>query len=31
MKERIAIRDKQKLRKQIYGKFNNIGSPDENK
>jgi hypothetical protein len=30
MKQKIALKDK-KLRKQINGKFNNIGSVDENK
>jgi hypothetical protein len=27
----MALKDKKKLRKQINGKFNNIGSADENK
>jgi hypothetical protein len=30
MKQKIAMKDK-KLRKQINGKFNNIGSAGENK
>jgi hypothetical protein len=30
MKQKKALKDK-KLRKQINGKFNNIGSTDENK
>jgi hypothetical protein len=31
MKERITLKYKKKLGKQINGKFNNIGSDDENK
>jgi hypothetical protein len=31
MKQKIALKDKKNLRKQINGKFNNIGSADENK
>jgi hypothetical protein len=31
MKQKIAPKDKKKLKKQINGKFNNIGSADENK
>jgi hypothetical protein len=33
MKQKIALKDKKMLRKQINGKFNNmsIGSADENK
>jgi hypothetical protein len=31
MKQKIAQKDKKKLRKQRSGKFNNIGSADENK
>jgi hypothetical protein len=31
MKQKIALKDKKKLRKQMSGKFNNIGSADENK
>jgi hypothetical protein len=31
MKQKMALKDKKKLRKQINGKFNNIGSADENK
>jgi hypothetical protein len=31
MTQKIALKDKKKLRKQIYGKFNNMGSADENK
>jgi hypothetical protein len=31
MKKKIALKDKKELRKQINGKFNNIGSADENK
>jgi hypothetical protein len=29
MKQKIALKDKITLRKQINGKFNNIGSADE--
>jgi hypothetical protein len=29
MKQKIALKDKKKLRKQINGEFNNIGSVDE--
>jgi hypothetical protein len=31
MKQKIALKDKKELRKEINGKFNNIGSADENK
>jgi hypothetical protein len=31
MKQKISLKGKQKLRKQINGKFNNIGSADEKK
>jgi hypothetical protein len=31
MKQKIALKDKKYLRKQINGKFNNIDSADENK
>jgi hypothetical protein len=31
MKQKIAQKDKEKIRKQINGKFNTIGSVDENK
>jgi hypothetical protein len=31
MTQKIALKDKKKLRKQINGKFNNIGSAGENK
>jgi hypothetical protein len=31
MRQKIAPKDKEKLRKQINGKFNNVGSADENK
>jgi hypothetical protein len=31
MKQKIAIKNKKKLRTQINGKFNDIGSADENK
>jgi hypothetical protein len=31
MKQKIALKDKKELRKQINGKFNNVGSADENK
>jgi hypothetical protein len=30
MKQKMALNDKKKLRKQINGKFNDIGSADEN-
>jgi hypothetical protein len=31
MKQKIALKGKQKLRKQINGKFNNTGSADKKK
>jgi hypothetical protein len=31
MKQNIVLKDKKKLRKQINGKFNNIGGADEHK
>jgi isocitrate dehydrogenase len=31
MRQKIALKHKKNLRKQINGKFNNIGSPNENK
>jgi hypothetical protein len=31
MKQCVALKDKKKLRKQLNGKFNNIGNDDENK
>jgi hypothetical protein len=31
MKQKIALKDKKNLRKQINGKLNNIRSADENK
>jgi hypothetical protein len=31
MKQKVALKDMEKLGKQINGKFNNIGSADENK
>jgi hypothetical protein len=31
MKQQRALRDKKNLSKQVNGKFNNIGSADENK
>jgi hypothetical protein len=31
MKQKIALKGKNIYRKQINGKFNNIGSADENK
>jgi hypothetical protein len=31
MKQKIALKDEKKLRKQINGKFNNVGSADANK
>jgi hypothetical protein len=31
MKQKIALKDERKLRKEVNGKFNYIGSTDENK
>jgi hypothetical protein len=31
IKQKVALKYKRKLRKQINGKFNNTGSADENK
>jgi hypothetical protein len=31
MKQKVAQKHKRKLNKEISGKFNNIGSADENK
>jgi hypothetical protein len=31
MKQKIVLKDQKNLRKQTNGKFNNIGSADENK
>jgi hypothetical protein len=31
VKQKIATKDKKKLRTQINGKFNDVGSADENK
>jgi hypothetical protein len=31
MKQKIPLKDKKKLRKQINGKYNNIGCADEYK
>jgi hypothetical protein len=31
MKQKMALKDKKILRKQINGKFNIIGSPEKNK
>jgi hypothetical protein len=31
MKQKVTLRDRKKLRKQINGTFNNVGDVDENK
>jgi hypothetical protein len=31
MKQKIAIKDKKNIGKQVNGKYNNIGNADENK